>query len=153
MKNDRTSAGDAFSVLAFTVLRLAGQITAAGDALAKPSGQSSARWQVLAAAEHGSLTVADTGRILGLARQGIQRIADTLEKEGYISYAGNPAHQRAKLLTLTASGRESLDDIQARQAVWANALGAELGEQDLRKAAATLGRFLERLQEERQGKA
>src|SRR5262245_27834345 len=48
----RSPAGDAFSALVVQVLRLGGLLTAAGDALSKPAGQSSARWQVLAAADY-----------------------------------------------------------------------------------------------------
>src|SRR5215468_11126372 len=82
----RTPAGDAMSGLAITVLRLGGLLTEAGDALAKPAGQSSARWQVLAAVENGPATVARIARWLGLARQSVQRVADLLEKDGLCSY-------------------------------------------------------------------
>jgi hypothetical protein len=39
---------------------------------------------------------------MGLTRQSVQRTADLLEADGLVSYAENPAHQRAKLATLTA---------------------------------------------------
>ncbi len=54
----------------------AGLLTAAGDVLARPAGQTSARWQVLAAVEDAPATVADVARALGLARQSVQREAD-----------------------------------------------------------------------------
>lgn len=141
----RSAPGDAFATLAITVLRLAGHLTLAGDALAKPSGQTSARWQVLAAASHASLSVAQIARTLGLARQGVQRLADLLEAEGLARYEANPAHLRAKLLVLTPKGAKLLKAIRARQAVWANALGAEIGESGLREAGAVLNRVLEAL--------
>jgi hypothetical protein len=46
---------------------------------------------------------------------------------------------------LTPRGRKVLAAIKARQAVWANALGAELDESGLRDARAVLGRVLEAL--------
>ena len=144
-KPDRTAAGDVFAAFSMSVIRLAAHLSAEGDALAKPSGQTSARWQVLAAASHANMSVADIGRILGLARQGVQRIADLLETEGLVRYEENPAHQRAKLLTLTPEGEATLHDIQLRQTVWADALGAEIGASDLRTATSTLTRTLERL--------
>ncbi len=134
----RTPAGHAFAEFAISVLRLTGPLTAAGDVLAKPSGQSSARWQVLAAANHAPMSVADAARALGLARQGVQRIADLLEGEGLIAYGDNPAHQRAKLMMPTPRGEEVLDEIKARQAVWADAFGAELGEERLQQATALI---------------
>jgi len=148
---ERTPEGDAFAKLSITVLQLAGHLTATGDALTKPLGQTSARWQVLAAAGHASMSVAQIARALGLARQGVQRIADLLEDEGLARYEDNPAHRRAKLLLLTPKGRETLDAIRARQTVWANALGAAFGEEELRGAAGVLGRVLEALKAERPG--
>jgi DNA-binding MarR family transcriptional regulator len=142
----RSPAGDAFALLAITALRLAGHLSAAGDALAKPAGQTSARWQVLAAAAHATMSVAQIARTLGLARQGVQRLADVLEADRLARYEENPAHLRAKLLVLTPKGRRTLDRIQARQAVWANALGAEIGEARLREAYPVLAQVLETLE-------
>lgn len=81
--------------------------------------------------------VADAGRALGMTRQGVQRVADLLEKDGLISYADNPAHQRAKLMMLTEDGKAALETIKGRQAVWADALGAALGEK-IAKATQTV---------------
>ncbi len=144
-KPTRTAAGDAFSQFSISVIRLAAHLTAAGDMLAKPSGQTSARWQVLAAASHASMSVAEIGRVLGLARQGVQRIADLLEKESLVRYEENPAHQRAKLLMLTPEGETVLRDIQIRQAAWADALGAAVSAQDLHMTTEALTRLLEQL--------
>lgn len=144
----RSAAGDALSALVVRVFRLAGVLTAEGDALARPAGQTTARWQVLAAIEHGPATVARIARALGLARQSVQRLADLLEGEGLAAYEDNPEHQRAKLLRLTPAGRSALRTIQAAQRVWADALGAKLGEADLRRACRTLDRLLGALTED-----
>jgi DNA-binding MarR family transcriptional regulator len=138
----RSLAGDAFSALAIGVIQLAGHLTLAGDALARPAGQTSARWQVLAGASHANMSVAEIALTLGLARQGVQRIADLLEAEGLARYEDNPAHRRAKLLALTPEGTSALASIKARQAVWADALGAEIGESELRAASVVLGKVL-----------
>ncbi|PST18700.1 MarR family transcriptional regulator [Mesorhizobium plurifarium] len=147
--SSRTPSGDAFAEFAISVLRLAGHLTSEGDRLAQPSGQTSARWQVLAAARHAGLSVADTARALGLARQGVQRIADALKAEGLIEYRDNPAHQRAKLIVLTKRGETALAEISARQAVWANELGSAIGEEKLRQATVlvteTIALFRERV--------
>jgi DNA-binding MarR family transcriptional regulator len=148
-ETSRTPAGDAFSLLAILIIRLHGLITAEGDALSRPAGQSSARWQVMAGAEDGATTVATIARRLGLARQSVQRVADVLESEGLVAYQDNPSHRRAKLLTLTKNGREALATIQAAQRTWANALGKELGEADLRRANAVLERTLQTLTKRR----
>jgi DNA-binding MarR family transcriptional regulator len=138
----RTPAGDAFAALAIGVIQLAGHLTMEGDALARPAGQTSARWQVLAGASHASMSVAEIARALALARQGVQRLADLLEADGLARYQDNPAHRRAKLLLLTPEGERVLAAIKARQTVWANALGAEIGESEIRAASAALGKVL-----------
>jgi DNA-binding MarR family transcriptional regulator len=142
-REERTPAGDAFSLLAITVLRLAGHLTATGDSLARPAGQTSARWQVLATVEEEPMTVAAIARALGLARQSVQRVADLLDGDGLAVYVDNPDDRRAMLLQLTPRGRSALRTIQAAQRGWADALGAELGEKDLRAASTTLARVLD----------
>src|SRR6478752_239788 len=138
----RTAAGEAFSGLVVRILRLNGLLTAAGDALARPAGQSSARWQVLAMVEEGDHTVAETARTLGLARQSVQRIADLLEADGLVRFVDNPRHRRARLIRLTEEGRAVLRRIQAVQRPWADALGAGAGEARLRRLNADLDRVL-----------
>ena len=139
----RTPAGDAFSGLVVRLFRLNGLIAAEGEMLARPAGQTSARWQVLAMIEEAPLTVAQIARTLGLARQSVQRIADALEGAGLIRYEDNPRHRRARLATLTEEGRATLATIQAAQRPWADALGAAVGERDLRRAVTVLDRLLE----------
>jgi len=139
---ERTSAGDALSGVAIRVIQLYGPIVAAGDELARPVGQSSARWQVLAGIEHGPTTVARIARQLGLARQSVQRVADLIVADGLAVYEDNPAHRRAKLLWITPAGTDALAAIQAAQRSWANKLGEEVGEAGLRQAAQTLDTLL-----------
>jgi DNA-binding MarR family transcriptional regulator len=130
------------SFLVVQIFRLHGLLLAAGDAMARPAGHSSARWQALAAIEDAPASVAEIARALSLTRQSVQRVADVLEHEGFAAYETNPKHRRAKLLCLTQRGHSALQAIQKVQRVWADELGAEIGETDLRRAS----RVLERLQ-------
>jgi DNA-binding MarR family transcriptional regulator len=127
----RTPAGDALSALAVRIRQLDGLLTASGDALARPAGQTSARWWVLASLERTPITVAQVARALGLTRQSVQRIADLLVVDGLVGCEDNPRHRRAKLLRLTETGSARLQTIQANQRVWADAIGAEIGERVL----------------------
>jgi DNA-binding MarR family transcriptional regulator len=133
------------SLLAVRVLRLAGMLIDAGDALAAPSGQSSARWRVLAAIEEEPATVATIARALGQARQSVQRVADLLATDGLTEYDDNPDDRRAMLVRLTTRGRSTLRAIQAAQRGWADALGAAVGERELRAASVTLARVTDAL--------
>jgi DNA-binding MarR family transcriptional regulator len=134
------------SLLAVQALRLAGMLIDAGDALAAPSGQTSARWRVLAAVEEEPATVATIARALGQARQSVQRIADLLSADGLAAYDDNPDDRRAMLLRLTTRGRATLRTIQSAQRVWADALGVSIGERELRAASVTLARVSDALE-------
>ncbi|HET9930265.1 MAG TPA: MarR family transcriptional regulator [Polyangiaceae bacterium] len=140
--SQRTALGDAFSLLVVRIFQTNGYLLAAGDSLAAPAGQSSARWQVMAAIEESARSVADIARLLGLARQSVQRVADLLVEDGLAVYRDNPAHQRAKLLELTPHGREQLARIAEAQAVWANDLAERLGERHIANATAALTALL-----------
>ncbi|HSB00526.1 MAG TPA: MarR family winged helix-turn-helix transcriptional regulator [Anaerolineales bacterium] len=140
--NSRTAAGEAFSSLTVQIFRLNGLLLAAGDALAEPTGQTSARWRVLAAVEHEPLTVAQIARSWDLARQSVQRVANVLVKEKLAVYKENPRHRRAQLLALTPKGRSALVTIQSVQHEWANKLGAEIGEAELRQASIILAKVM-----------
>jgi DNA-binding MarR family transcriptional regulator len=139
---ERSPAGDAFSAFVISVLRLGGLLGAMGDRLARPAGQTSARWQVLAAVELEPATVAQVARALGLARQSVQRVADLLSREGLTAYSENPSDLRAELLRLTPRGRSTLTSIQDAQRIWADALGAEIGENQLHRGTELLARVM-----------
>lgn len=129
-----TEEGEAFTELVLEVFRLNGLALEAGDRLTEPLGLSSARWQVLGVVDHAPAPVANVARIMGLSRQGVQQIADALGREGFIEYLENPHHRRAKLISMTAKGREALRLIEGRHAVWANRLGTGMNLRQLRAA-------------------
>jgi DNA-binding MarR family transcriptional regulator len=142
----RTAAGRTLTELILEVFRVNGRLLGAGDALTRPAGQTSARWQVLGALDEAPLTVAAVGRRMGLARQSVQRIADILEREGLVEYGPNPGHQRAKLATLTPRGRTTLNAITNRQIEWANQVVRRVPEADLAHALRTLRLLRQRIE-------
>jgi DNA-binding MarR family transcriptional regulator len=146
---ERSEVGDAFSELVIRVFRLEGMLSAAGDALAAPVGQSSARWRVLAAVEAEPRSVAQIARAWSLARQSVQRVADILERERLVVYEDNPAHRRAKLVRLTVDGHRTLRRIQAAQRAWADEAGEQIGRTTLEAANAALARIIENLAQRR----
>src|SRR5262245_40189092 len=111
----RTRAGEALTDLILEVFRLNGQLLAAGDRLARPVGQTSARWQVLGSIDTSAQTVSQIARSMGLTRQSVQRTVDRLLSDGQVMYQDNPDHERAKLVSLTAGGRFVLNWISAQQ--------------------------------------
>jgi DNA-binding MarR family transcriptional regulator len=148
MPEMRSGAGAEVAQLAVRIFRLEGIFTAAGDALAAPAGQSTARWRVLAAVEDEALTVAQIARAWSFARQSVQRIADVLARDGLVSYEDNPSHRRAKLVRLTAQGAATLATIQSAQRRWADELGERLVERDLQTVNRILSDILDTLAED-----
>jgi DNA-binding MarR family transcriptional regulator len=134
----RSPAGEAFNEVLLLVLRLNGSFTAAGEALAKPAGQSLARWVVLDQCRDSPATVSDIARRLHQARQSVQRVADLLVDDGLCVYQENPHHQRAKLVALTEAGRATLYGIDVAQRHWCDDLGDKIGRATLQRTAAGL---------------
>jgi len=130
------------SELVVHVFRLNGLLIALGDAMGEPSGQTSARWRVLAAIDETPLSVAQIARAWWLTRQSVQRVADVLVEDGLATYEDNPNHRRAKLVRITPRGLSVLHEIRLRQRTWAESLGTEIGEAELRAANATMTRLL-----------
>ncbi len=140
----RTPAGDALTDLVLPVFELNGEFLAAARDIAEPAGLTPAWWQVLGATLDEPRSVAEIARRvgLGLARQSVQRTADLLVEKGWATYADNPLHKRAKLLGPTAEGRATLLRLRDTQHAWADAVGAEVGVEDLRRLAVTVRRVI-----------
>ena len=141
----RTPAGDALTDLVLPVFELNGEFLAAARDIAEPAGLTPAWWQVLGATLDEPRSVAEIARRvgLGLARQSVQRTADLLVEKGWATYADNPQHKRAKLLGPTAEGRATLLRLRDTQHAWADAVGAEVGVEDLRRLAVTVRRVID----------
>ena len=137
---------DAWSEFVVAVLRLNGLIMRAGEGIARPIGQSSARWQVLGRA-YQPQTVAKMASEMGQARQSVQRVADALVADGLVAYKDHPGDRRTKLAELTPQGLDVLERIYGRQVEWSKRIVARLGAAQLAQVADTLqeiGTALER---------
>ena len=130
--------GWAFSEVLVEVFRANGLLLAAGDRLAGPAGLTSARWQVLGVVDHAPATVAQVARTMGLTRQTVRQTADALVRDKLVELVDNPAHRRARLMTLTDTGRTALRYVEERQAGWANAIAERLPLSDLRACLGVL---------------
>lgn len=133
--------GPAASLLGETSLavsRLHGRLLAAHDRMARTSGLTAARWQILETAAEHPRTVSDIARHLGTRRQSVQRIADTLVDIELAEYLTNPAHSRARLLAPTEEGHEALRGPDPERTRMAEALLTELGEEELLRTLARL---------------
>ena len=136
---------DAWSKFALTIFEINGLLMRAGDGITQAIGQSSARWQVLGRVFEPQ-TVAKMARDMGHARQGVQRVADVLVKEGLIVYKDHPTDRRTKLLELTPQGMEVLTAIYVRQVEWSQRIMTKLNPEQVAMVADALediGQILE----------
>ncbi|WP_032380097.1 MarR family winged helix-turn-helix transcriptional regulator [Rhodococcoides fascians] len=151
----RTPEGDALTALVLPVFELNGEFLAAAQDITAPTGLTPAWWQVLGATLDEPLSVADIARRvgLGLARQSVQRTANLLVDKGWAVYVDNPHHRRAKLLEPTPKGRETVAALRDAQQAWSDAVGAAVGEDELRSFADTLEKILAASRHYRGGRA
>ncbi|MCK2213905.1 MarR family transcriptional regulator [Actinomadura sp. ATCC 31491] len=139
------------SGLALGAFRLNGQFLHVAEELARPAGITAAWWQVLGAVQQEPLPVAGIARVMGMSRQGVQRIADLLVERGLAEYRPNPAHRRAKLLQQTPAAREAIARIVPGHQEFADRLVAELGREEAERcleAVRRLSAALDRLGDE-----
>lgn len=140
--------GAALTELVLEIFRLNGRLLAAGDKLVADAGLTSARWQVLGAIHYAGApqTVSWLARSMGLTRQGVQRIVNDLEGEGFVAFKANPAHRRAHLVTLTRKGQGAYAAAERRQTPWINALAKGLDRTELERTLRLLGEIRGRLE-------
>ncbi|MEH3146052.1 MAG: MarR family transcriptional regulator [Methylobacterium frigidaeris] len=129
-----------FTDLVLEVFRLNGALLAAGDALTRDLGLTSARWQVLGAVALSGrpLTVAGVARAMGLSRQAVRRVVADLAEAGLVGLEANPDHRRAALVVLSPAGQRAYAQASARQERWAARVGRECRAEALADALALL---------------
>lgn len=136
--------GKALTRLVLTVFRLNGRLLEAAGELAAAGEITAAWWQVLGGiSPEQPRTVAEIGRIMGMSRQAVQRIADILVGRGLAEYRPNPHHRRAKLLARTEAGNYALRRISLVQHPWTDRLGRQLGTERLDEAVDVLQQLAE----------
>ena len=145
MKKQNRSSTEVVNRIVLTVFKLNGYFVKAADCLTKGSELTSARWQILGTVLHEQHTVAAIARSMGLARQSVQRIADVLVREGLAEFLPNPAHRRAKLLSSTEKGLNTIKKIRPKVVAWAESVNDLIGEDELKDAEMAINNLLSKL--------
>ncbi|RPA12494.1 MarR family winged helix-turn-helix transcriptional regulator [Gordonia sp. OPL2] len=114
-----------------------------GEGIAAQAGQTQARWQTLWTIGAGPMTVPQIARRLGVSRQHILRLTNSLADEGLIESGVNPDHKTSPLLDLTPTGREVLDMIDRGAQASNEALLQQLSDSDVELLRTLLQRFTE----------
>lgn len=142
------NASNALSALFLDIFRANASLVAAGDQLVAPLGLTSARWQVLGTVAMAPVPqpVAHIAREMGLTRQSVQRLVNELLAEGLVELRDNPHHKRARLVCLTAKGREAIAAINALQRPWVDGLADGMDARHIAIAAEVLTTLRQRLE-------
>lgn len=130
----------ALDELILETFRLHGLLIAAGDALTRDLGLSSARWQVLGAIGKSSEppSLSAIARAMGLSRQAVRRVVNELEVEGLVETKPHPANRRLRLVLLTEAGKSAHDKANDRQVPWGERLAEGIASERFLAAAQVI---------------
>jgi DNA-binding MarR family transcriptional regulator len=140
------SKSEKLSQLVWEILQTANRLTEAGNRLSAPFGLTAARWQIMGVIMQQAAPVADVARHVSQSRQGVQRLADELVRDGLAAYCVNPRHARAKLIAPTSRGADSYRNLMDQQAKWMKALAVDMQVADIDAARELLSILMSALQ-------
>jgi DNA-binding MarR family transcriptional regulator len=142
----RTEAGEVLTDAIIATFRLNGRLMDIAQRLAHAGDLTATEWRVLGGVLDEPHSVAEIGRLMGMTRQGVQRVADQLVDRGLAEYRPNPAHRRAKLLACTQAGYWAIRQIALVQRPWADEIAASIGATELQQTLTTIRRILATLE-------
>jgi DNA-binding MarR family transcriptional regulator len=141
----RTQAGDSLTDVIIATFRLSGRLMDIAQRLAHAGDLTATEWRVLGGVLEQPHSVAEIGRLMGMTRQGVQRVADQLVDRGLAEYRPNPAHRRAKLLASAEAGHWAIRQIALAQRPWADRIGGRIGVAELSETLTTIRQLLSTL--------
>ena len=137
---------EALKELLIEVTLLHWHVAAASRALAGPRDLTNAQVSILRSVDaSGPQTVPQLAEARAIARQPVQRSIDALASLGLVSLVENPRHKRSRLVSLTATGRRRLQEMERRQSRWVGGLSEGLAERSLRSASRLLRRIRQQI--------
>ncbi|QPJ61492.1 MAG: MarR family transcriptional regulator [Candidatus Nitronauta litoralis] len=149
----RTPKAEALRHLILNLLELTSAMESKGQEIVKPHKQTLSNWKVLTAAGCDNFTVSQIARRMGLSRQAVQKIANSLVEQGLARYVENPDHKTSPIVALTKQGHALDEAIVQDHIVWSNAFSKNFTLENLTTTAATLKELSEHLEAESKGKS
>jgi len=139
--------GPVFTEVVLEIFKLGGLLVNEGDQMADEFGITSARWKVMGAISLAGQpqTVPQIARTMGLTRQAVQRLVDTMYNDGFLEFQTNPDHKRAKLIKLSTRGEKSYAQLDRKQTHWAKKCSANLSKKELDTTLTVLRKVSEQL--------
>jgi DNA-binding MarR family transcriptional regulator len=138
---------DAMVELIGESFRLNSRLQTTADRMARDAGLTGTRWQVLNAIAQATrpATISDIARWMGLARQSVQQVANSLAKDDLIAYQPNPKHQRASLVVVTKKAVKLLEQLDEQRYAWARTVATTLPVADIKVTREILRAVREQL--------
>ncbi len=131
-----TPRGLRFRDLLTEMFRTTTIVLEGAESVAGSVGLTSTKWQILALVADAPAPVAHVARAIGRTRQSVQQAADAMESDGFIDYAPNPHHKRARLMVATPRALEALATLRPREIDFANQMGRQHSAEALDAALA-----------------
>jgi DNA-binding MarR family transcriptional regulator len=145
--NSRPASRQSIDLLLRENLFLFFRARAIGDRMFARVGQTAGKVSLMRSVyEEGPQSVAQIARARPVARQGVQRMADELARDGLIEFAENPAHMRSRLVQLTPAGRKLLDSIEGGVALWPREVLGEFTQREVELALDVTRRLRDLMQ-------
>lgn len=120
-----TPRGRRFSELVAEVFRTTTLMLEGAEAVAAAVGLTSTKWQILAQVSAAPAPVAHVARAMGRTRQSVQQAVDAMRRDGFVEYAPNPHHRRARLILPTPRALAALARLRPRETAFANQMGRQ----------------------------
>jgi len=140
---NESQKGPVFTEIVLEVFKLGGLLVSEGDQMGCEYGVTSARWKILGALflADEPQTVPQIARSMGLTRQAVQRLVDAMHKDGFLLFHKNPDHKRAKLISLSDSGKEIYLKLYEKQSGWAITCSEGITQTELETTLSVLKRI------------
>ena len=121
-----------------------------GTNLTKDLGFTNARWQTLGelSASPDLLTVSQLARRMGLSRQAIQRLIDSMAADGLVTFVDNPRNQRAMHIVLTSYGQQSYYQSLEREWQWTNMIAEGFESTEIEQAVHLIEALTQKMEQE-----
>lgn len=122
----------------------------AAEEMMGEGAQSSGRRSLLKSlAGGGPQTVPQMARVRAVSRQHVQKLINGLLDDGLVELIDNPAHQRSKLVGITAAGKRAADATRDREAEILPELSRGLSLKEIETATRVLEHFKAAFEDER----
>jgi DNA-binding MarR family transcriptional regulator len=147
-KIDTTDAGEAMQELLLEILAAFFLLRAVGKRIGAVTAADGGYWGMLRSLKvEGAQTVPQIARSRPVSRQHIQKLANEMIADGVIELIDNPAHQRSKLLRLTAKGEVVFQEINERIAREAEGFARDMNTAELQASVRVLRQLSEKLKQ------